>query len=307
MLEFFANIFGYVLNFLYNLVGNFGVAIILFSILVKVLMIPISWKQQKSMKKNQEMQAEMKQIQEKFKNDQEALNREMMALYKREGASPFSGCLSSILQIILLLSVFMLVRAPLTHMVKMDKDVISKLTSVVQGEDKKNNGYIEIEIIQYFRNDENVQKVKENTELNIGDGVDQVKLNMDFLGIDLSQVPTKNLKDVKTLIIPILYVITSFISIKLTSNMTGKKKEEKKLITDGVTGEVVEDVKQEDLNPMADASKTMTWIMPIMSVSIAIIAPLGLALYWLMNNILMIIERLVYDKILNKEEAKENA
>ena len=64
---------------------------------------------------------------------------------------------------------------------------------------------------------------------------------------------------------------------------------------------------EERYNPAEDINKTMMWMMPIMSVSIAIIAPLGLALYWLMNNILMIAERLVYNKILNKEEAEKNA
>ena len=85
------------------------------------------------------------------------------------------------------------------------------------------------------------------------------------------------------------------------SSTTKKKKEEKKLITDG------SEEQEEKYNPSEDVNKTMGWMMPIMSVTIAIIAPLGLALYWLMNNILMIIERLVIDKYLNKEEAKENA
>ena len=125
---------------------------------------------------------------------------------------------------------------------------------------------------------------------------------MDLFGIDLTQVPTKNPKDFKVLIIPILYVITSFISIRLSmASTTKKKKEEKKLITDGT------EEQEEKYNPTEDVNKTMGWMMPIMSVTIAIIAPLGLALYWLMNNILMIIERLVINKFLDKEEAKENA
>ena len=304
MLSFFANIFGYVLSFLYNFVGNYGWAIILFSVLVKAIMIPISLKQQKAMKKNAKMQEEMKQIQFKYKNDQEKLNQELMALYKREGASPFSGCLSSIIQIILLFSVFLLVRSPLTYMVKMDSDVISKLESVVsEQESGTKNNYAEIQVIQYFKNTEDLSSVKEKLDFNLDDYKDQINLNMDFLGIDLSQVPTANLTNIKVLIIPILYVISSFVSIKLTSATSNKKKEEekKKLITDG------ENKEEEKYNPMEDASKTMTWMMPIMSVSIAIIAPLGLALYWLMNNILMIIERLVYNKILKKEEAEENA
>ena len=303
MLSFFANIFGYVLKLLYNIVGNYGWAIILFSILVKVVMIPLSIKQQKTMKKNEKIQGELKQIQFKYKNEPEKLNQEMMELYKREGMSPFSGCLSSIIQIILLFSVFLLVRQPLTYMEKMNQDVISKMEQIVTENDSESKtAYQEIAVIQYARGLKNGNSVDENKISEIKDYIEQASLNMDFLGIDLTQVPTKNPKDFKVLIIPILYVVSSFISIRLSmASTTKKKKEEKKLITDGT------EEQEEKYNPTEDVNKTMGWMMPIMSVTIAIIAPLGLALYWLMNNILMIIERLVIDKYLNKEEAKENA
>ena len=342
-MSFFANLFGYVLKFLYDLVGNYGIAIILFSILVKLLMLPLTIKQQKSLKKNEKIQGEMKQIQFKYKNDPEKLNQEIMDLYKREGVMPLSGCFTSIIQIVLLLSVFLLVRSPLTYMVKMDTDVINEISAVVIEKDKsKNNAYKEISIIQYVKNlekgisveeninseenklddknedsntvneniaEENVveNKVEDNKSeekketIDISKYIDKINLNMDFFGIDLTQVPTQNLSNWKTLIIPVLYVITSFISIKFTNQVTAKKKEEKnKLITDGT-----ED-KEEPYNPTEDMNKTMTWMMPIMSVSIAIIAPLGLALYWLMNNILLIAERLIFDRILNKEEEADN-
>ena len=299
MLSFFANIFGYVLQFLYNLIGNYGWAIILFSILVKVIMIPISLKQQKSMKKNQKMQDEMKQIQFKYKNDPEKQNQEIMALYKREGMSPFSGCLSSIVQIILLFAVFLLVRQPLTYMVKMDSEVINNMVSVVkENVENVSPAYEQIYVIRYIKNLESNVSVSKDGNFDMNEYANQANINMDFLGIDLTQVPTQNWKDIKVLIIPILYVISSFISIKMTSNMT-KKNEDKKLITDG------ENKDDEPYNPMPDASKTMMWMMPVMSISIAAIAPLGLALYWLMNNILMIIERLIYNKLLNKEEEAE--
>ena len=303
MLSFFANIFGYVLKLLYNIVGNYGWAIILFSILVKVIMIPLSIKQQRTMKKNEKIQGELKQIQFKYKNEPEKLNQEMMELYKREGMSPFSGCLSSIIQIILLFSVFLLVRQPLTYMEKMNPDVISKMEQIVTEDDSNSKtAYQEIEVIQFARSLKNSNSVDENKISEIKDYIEQASLNMDFFGIDLTQVPTKNPKDFKVLIIPILYVISSFISIRLSmSSTTKKKKEEKKLITDG------SEEQEEKYNPSEDVNKTMGWMMPIMSVTIAIIAPLGLALYWLMNNILMIIERLVINKFLNKEEAKENA
>lgn len=342
MISFFANLFGYVLNFLYEIVGNFGFAIILFSVLVKLLLLPISIKQQKTMKKSQKINDEMKQIQFKYKNDPDKLNQEVMALYKREKMSPLSGCLSGIVQIVLLFSVFYLVRSPLTYMRKVDTGVIEKLESVVQQEGNSSN-YKEIAVISYINKLKNNTDLstneKENTtqnssdesakenqgnsteetdtqnkneEINPKDYIDSAYVNMDFLGIDLSKVPTDDLKDIKVLIIPALYVISSFISIKLSTN-TMKKKEEQKPAETGDAGndgeENKEEKKQDTYDAMADANKSMSWIMPIMSISIACIAPLGLALYWLINNILMIAERLVLNKFVNndKEEAENNA
>lgn len=329
MIAFFANLFGYILNFLYEILKNYGLAIIFFSILVKLLMLPITIKQQKTMKKSAKIQEEMKQIQFKYKNDPEKLNQEVMSLYKRENMSPFSGCLSSIVQLVLLFSVFYMVRSPLTYMKKIDSNAINQMKSIVQ-ENGATRGYEEIAIINYVRglesqnsvsdekiksneekdniennatqenNDENhVETVEEDknedsnssTGFNINDYKDQININMDFLGVDLSKVPTQDAKDIKVFIIPVLYVISSFISIRITTASQNKKKFN------------VQEGAKEDA--MAQSNKMMTWMMPIMSVSIASIAPLGLALYWLMNNILMIIERLVLDKFVKDDDNKD--
>lgn len=321
MISFFANLFGYVLNFLYEIVGNFGLAIILFSVLVKLIMLPISVKQQKTMKKSQKINDEMKQIQFRYKNDPEKLNQEVMALYKREKMSPFSGCFSAIVQILLLFSVFYLVRSPLTYMRKIDTNVIQNLENVVQ-ENGNSSNYKEIAVINYINKLKNLntetqefsQEREENpteatdtenttTEFNASEYIDEAYVNMDFWGLDLSKVPTEDLKDIKVLIIPALYVVSSFISIRLSTNAQAKK-EEKKLIGDGE-----EDEKQDEYDAMAQTNKTMSWFMPVMSISIACIAPLGLALYWLVNNILMIFERLFLTKLIkdDKEEAGKNA
>ena len=155
-------------------------------------------------------------------------------------------------------------------------------------------------------NEENSKntETEEKETFNINDYKDQAYINMEFLGLDLSKVPTEDLGDLKVLIIPALYVISSFISIKLSTNMTNKKKKDEKLISDGTKGKV-----EEEYDAMEQANKSMSWFMPLMSISIACIAPLGLALYWLVNNILMIFERLFLDKFLKdeKEEAKNNA
>ncbi|MBP3800477.1 MAG: YidC/Oxa1 family membrane protein insertase [Clostridia bacterium] len=290
MFEFFANTFGYVLNFIYNFVGNYGWAIILFTILVKLALLPLSIKQQKAMKKNAKIQEQVKAIQFKYKNDQAKMNDEIFNLYKTEKMSPFSGCLTTIIQLILLLSIFYLVRSPLTFMKKVPADVINNYTTQIQeGENNSNKVYPEIEIIR--------QKGQED---------ENVRVNMDFLGLDLSQIPKENMSDYRVWVIPVLYIISSFVSIKMTTNMQKdltKKKEEKTDVID-VTDGKAEKVEQEEteVDVTMKTNKTMSWLMPIMAISIAIIAPLGLALYWLVNNILMIVERVALNKLLKSEE-----
>ena len=77
MFEFFANIFGYLLQFVYHLVNNYGLAIILLTVIIKILLLPLSIKQQRSMKKSAELNEKMKVLQFKYKNDPEKLNQEM--------------------------------------------------------------------------------------------------------------------------------------------------------------------------------------------------------------------------------------
>lgn len=274
MFNFIANVFGYLLNFLYNLLNNYGLAIIIFSILVKIILLPLTIKQQKTMEKTTKMQDEMKALQFKYKNDPEKLNKEMMDMYKRENMSPFSGCLSSIVQLILILAVFYLVRSPLTYMKKVDVNIINDYAN--QLETKTN--YPEVQIIKEF-----------------GSENEEVYVNMEFFGLDLSSVPSSNLTDFRTLIIPFLYVISSVVSTKLTMNMQKNK---------NVTEKEKDNKEESPEEMMQNTSKTMSYMMPVMAFSISLVAPLGLALYWLMSNVLMIIERICINKFMSKKEEK---
>ena len=284
MFDFFANTFGYVLNLLYNLLNNYGLAIILFTILIKIILLPISIKQQRTMKKSAKLQEQMKSIQFKYKNDPEKMNQEIMSLYKSENMSPMSGCLSSIIQLILLLSIFYLVKSPLTYMRKIPTENLNNYVKQMQDEGKDvNNVYPEIDIIR--------EKGPENEE---------VRLNMEFLGLDLSEIPQQSMSDYRVYIIPGLYIISTFISTRLTTSMQAKAKKKKDVIELDADGKPKADDSNE-VDVAMQTNKMMSWMMPIMSISIAFIAPLGLALYWLINNILMIIERLVLDRILKEE------
>ena len=280
MISFFANLFGYLLNLLYNLVQNYGLAIILFSLIVKVILLPISINQQKALKKSTKIQEEMKVLQVKYKNNPEELQRETFDLYKREKMNPFSGCFSAIIQIILLLSVFYLVRSPLTYMKKVEPQIIEEYTAEISEQSENRDAYPEISIIR--------EKAAED---------DRVYINMEFFGLDLSSIPSKDFSDWKTYVIPVLYVITSFLSIRITTSMQNGKKKEK-----SANGE-----EPNELDMMAQTNKNMAFMMPILAISISFIAPLGLALYWLTNNILMIAEKLILNAVFKKKEEEVNA
>ena len=288
-----SSLFGYILNFIYEIVKNYGVAIILFSILIKIILLPLSIKQQKTMKKSAKIQVKAKEIQDKYKNDPVKMNQELMDLYKRENMIPFSGCLSAILQIVLLFAMFYLVRSPLTYMKKIDSTTIENYKTEMRqelGENSISLNYPEISILKYVNNYKSHD--------------DMLYINTNFLGLDLSNIPQENWQNPTVYIIPALYVITTIVSMKITTNMNTNKKDKK---------EIVELNKEKDKNKEPDPeemaeqmNKSMSWFMPIMSVSISIIAPLGLALYWLVNNILMILERLILNKFLDSEEEKQN-
>lgn len=317
-----SNLFGYLLNFLYELVNNnFGFAIILFSVLLRIILLPITIKQQKSMEKTNKIQGELKSLQFKYKNNPEMLNKETMELYKREKISPFSGCLSAIAQIVIILSVFYLVSQPLTYMKKANdknpelKAVVEQYKNEIKDSNSKTR-YIEIATIARMRDDynkiSNEQNVKDNVQENNENQneentevvenkeditkkkelLEKLNINMEFLGLDLSKVPSENLKDFTVYIIPVLYVISSFISIRMTTNL--KKKDNKDDKKDG----------KDEPDPMAQMSKSMSYMMPIMTLSIAFIAPLGLALYWFVSNVLMIVERVVIKMVMTNKEAE---
>lgn len=290
MFEFFANIFGYLLQFLYTLVNNYGLAIILFTLIIKLLLLPLSIKQQKTMKKSSELQEKVKVMQFKYKNDPEKLNKEMMNLYKTENVSPFSGCLTSIIQMLLLLSIFYLVRSPLTFMEKIPQDNINTYIQQLKDEGKViSNVYPEIDLIR------ETELLKEkNPEDQF---IEKTNIKMNFLGLDLSKIPQQNMTDYTVYIIPVLYILSSFVSIRITTAKQQKDKEDKKSKNiDGNTGKEIKEENNE-MDAVMQTNKMMSWFVPIMSISIAFIAPLGLALYWLISNILMIAERLIIDKV----------
>lgn len=303
ILTLIAGLLGYLLNFLYNIFNNYGIAIILFTIILKVVILPISIKQQKTMKKSAKIQVKLKELQEKYANDTVKLNQETMELYKKENMSPFSGCLPSIFQLIIVLAMFYLVSSPLTYMKKVDSGLINK--------------YKEELTVQSSDTEENTENTENNNKQNglrypeiaiskaYGEKDSNVYINMNFLGLDLSDVPSQNYTEWKVYIIPVLYVIMSIVSMRMMPKLNKQKEEKVEVPEDNETKDLV---KQEDkeADMMEEMNKNMNIMMPVMSVMIAMIAPLGLALYWLVSNVFSILERLALNKFIKDEGEEQN-
>ena len=293
VIAFLAGIFGYLLNLIYGVVNNYGLAIILFTIAVQIILLPFSIKQQKTMIKNNKIQSKVKELQEKYKNDQVRLGQETMDLYKAEKMSPCSGCLGSILQLILFVSIFYLVRQPLTYMERLDADKINQYVEKYQISQQSN--YKEIDIIREAKKA----------------GDDSISIDMNFLGIDLSNVPSRNWGDPTVYIIPGLYVISSIISMRITMNagkkkLTKEEKEEEERKKREQKALIKADDDDDDFDTVEAMNKQMMFMMPIMAVSVALVAPLGLALYWLINNISSTIQRMIINRFVKSKEEEKN-
>lgn len=207
----------------------------------------------------------------------------------------------------IILSVFWLVSQPLTYMKRINPELIEKYTvEMKESGYNQNNSYVQIAVLDYAQTKYQElstqleqEDVENREELETKrDEYNQLRLNMEFLGLDLSKVPTQSLNDWKVYIIPVLYVITSVISIKITTATQNKKKEKELIVKEG------ENKEEDPMDQMQQMNKSMMYMTPVMSVMIACIAPLGLALYWLISNILMIIERLVINKVMESKEEK---
>ena len=202
-----------------------------------------------------------------------------------------------------------MVRCPLTYMKKIDSNNINNYIAQLQESQKTvSAAYPEIDLIR---------EVKFLEEKNPNDEeVKKIDVNMSFLGLDLSKIPQQNLSDWTVYIIPILYIISTFVSMKITTSIQKKEKQakkeakqtkkieknvdEKKVDGEEETTSMVKK-EEEEYDVMEQTNKMMSWMMPIMSVSISLVAPLGLALYWLVNNIAMIGERLVLNKVIKDD------
>ena len=273
--------FGYILKWCYMLVQNYGVAIILFTILSKLIILPFQMKSKKSMMEMARIQPKIKELEKRYKDDKQKYSMEVSKLYKKEGVSMFGGCLPMLITLPIMIGLYSVVRQPLTYIFGVGGEQLKEMAQILMNNgigvkdleplmDK--GGYmLEMKIASFFN---------EHGHLFAGikDGLADLKFN--FLGLDLSATP--NFKYPSWLwAIPILSGVTSWLSGWIMRK-----------------GQVQTEQTQQ-------ANGMMNFLMPAMSIYIAFVVPAGLGLYWIISNILSIIQEPLLTAYYTKKAAKK--
>jgi YidC/Oxa1 family membrane protein insertase len=276
MFDIIAKPMGDILYFIYDNLAfkSYGIAIIIFTIFVKVLLLPLMIKQYNSMAKMQELGPKLKELQTKYKNDKEKLQQESFKLYQENNYNPASGCLPLLIQMPILIALWQVISKPLTYMLDIH-DKIDKLASALK---LSTNGYVEIDIIRNF----SVDKIGNIISTDIANVIEKMEQGFRFLGVNLGSVPSAEYKtNLILLLIPLLAAGTTYISTKLS---------------------MVTSTTQMD-NPM---QKSMMLMGPIMTLIFSFTFPAGMGLYWIVGGIFQIFQQMFINKLMAKKKEVQN-
>jgi len=282
---------GWIMWALYNVVRNYGIALFIFTILIKLVLFPLSLKQQKSSAKMMSLQPQINDLQGRYKGDRQKLNEEMMKLYQREKYNPMSGCLPLLVQMPVLFGLIDVIYRPLSHILRLPKEIIEIGEQVLT----ETGGTI-------FMGGLNpnqlriISGVQDNPSAYAAMGQEAIAkiqtINLSFLGMDLTLTPSVSMfgeifSNYNPIIfIPVLAGVSALIS---TIQM-----QRQQAIT----------------NPGASANpgmKGMMYMMPVFSVWVSFSVPAGVGLYWFYSNITQMGQTLVMNKIYNPKEIAEKA
>ncbi len=250
---------------IYNLIENYGITLIIVTVLIRVLTLPLTVMSQKSTAKTQLIQPELMKLQQKYKNDKEKLSIEMQKLYKKHDVNPMGGCLPLIVQMFVLFGFIRVVYDPLRYILELSVDQINKIKEAVGAT-----------VTTYQVTLCGMEGVSEQI-IALG----KRPINFDFLGIDLTRMVKGNETDLLVWIFPVLAVLATIWSAQISK---------KQMQTSSNGG-----------NEQAQSmSNSMMTIMPIMTAFFTYTMPIGMSLYWFVSTVTQIIQQTVITKVVNK-------
>lgn len=296
MITAFLQLFGRLLLVIYNMTHSYALALILFTLLTKLVLFPVSYKGKKSMMQTTALQAEMQKLQKQYGKDKERLNEETQKLYEREGVNPMGGCLWSFLPLPILMGLYAIIRRPMLYMMMLTNDEINAAIEAVEklGVDMGSNvAYKEMTIAGMMHSDQNVWNAVAGA---VGDSASKL-VDIDFtsLGINMAQIPTWkfwtlsfNWSDIGLFLIPLVVVAVSY-GYSMLSQKTNK-------ITMGST--------QDENSAAAQTTKQMMIMMPLMYLWFGYIMPAGMCVYMIFNSVFMAIQEVICARMLRGKFAE---
>lgn len=281
--------FGYVLEFFYNFFSNYGIALILFSLAVKLLLLPVSAKSKKSMMKTTRLQPKVKQIELACGDDKAKYQQEVQKLYKEEGASMTGGCLWAFIPLLILIPLYNVIREPLEYLLHLSSEQITSVKEALAA--LEGVAADKLDIYWQYRAASNAALLPEGVEV----------LNFFFCGIDLGLKPDWKVwkmhswAEIGGAIIPLvsggLNYLSMFVSQKMNNTVVRDENGEK----------------DEAAAKAASSGKFMNLLMPLMSVWFGFIMPLGISIYWIAQSLFGIVQDYFltkhYRKIYDAEDA----
>ncbi|WP_295765287.1 YidC/Oxa1 family membrane protein insertase [uncultured Oscillibacter sp.] len=294
--------FAWLVRLFYNLTGSYGMAIILFTLVIKLIMLPFQMKSKKSMMRMSRMNGRLQEIQKKYANNQTKQAEEMQKLYAEEGVNPMSGCLWSFLPFPVLLALYSIIRQPITHFMTLSSDVVQQMVDAVAKAGLSLEGIAQMKDGAAVVRD-GVTQLMPYGQINlvttissqlpeVGSSVEGW-INMDYtsFGLDMAADPWSMVKGfsfswaaIGLILIPILAGASQFLLTRITMKH----------------------------QPAADASanamnRTMMF-MPLFSVYIAFTMPAALGLYWIAQSGISAVQEFLMGRFFNKRmEEEENA
>ena len=297
--------FGWLLKVLYDLTTNYGVAIIIFSVLVKLVLLPMNAKGKKGMMKMSRLTPDVERIKRKYSDDQNKQQQAIQELYKKEGVSTCSGCIWSFIPILILFPLYTVIRQPIVYMLGETAENATLITNTIMEAAPdlfgKNTYYAQMTAARHIPEFvEEIRAVLPNISAETLAGV-----NFNFLGIDLGQLPQFNIFGWETydwatfglFLLPLLSAGSQVLSMIISNKQNDSVVTNEKGIQDK------EAAKNSQQNQTA---KTMMWMMPIMSLWIGFTVPAALSVYWLISGVLGTITDVImtkhYRKIYDAED-----
>ena len=298
--------FGYLLDGLYQFTTNYGLSLILFAIIIKLVLLPASIKSKRSSMKMSRISPRVQALQEKYAGDQQKQNEAIQALYKEEGVSMGGGCLWSFLPLFILFPLYAVVRQPITYMLHETMEVAAQVVAVIKeaapnafaaGKNEFYHEMIAAPLIPQFAED--LKGIVANPRTLEG-------LNFNFLGINLGLVPNWKIWQWETydwatiggFLLPLASTGVQFISMFIA------QKQNNSVVTNEKGLQDEEMAKKSQAN---QSTQTMLYMMPLMTLWIGFTVPGALSIYWLIQGVVSTVQDMILTKHFRKVYDEEDA